>query len=336
MAAQDDVDAGDAARELQVDVHAVMRQQQHGIDLVLLAVQIDELLQFVVADAERPVRREALGMRDRDVRKRLADHGDAIAADLLDRRRLEHAARGGIERLGVIELRFIGEEDILRQEFTLEAPEILAQRLLAIGEFPMTGHRLDAEQVRRLHHVGATHGVGEARALPQVAAVEQHGIVLAGLAAQSVDQRLQMGEAAEAAEAQGGFLEIDRSEGIGVGAVGADAEAVEKSLGNQMRRLSRHVADTEVDAGLAEERGQQLGMRIRQVQDARFAEALDVVEARAVGCARGGKDAAGQGRRARKLQKIPPAELHREIALRPLLFAHDLSENRCTPFRIMR
>ena len=35
MAAEDDVDAADAAGELEIDIHAVMRQQHHGIDLVV-------------------------------------------------------------------------------------------------------------------------------------------------------------------------------------------------------------------------------------------------------------------------------------------------------------
>ena len=92
MAAEDDVDAGDAAGELEIDIHAVMRQQHHGIDLVVVAQAIDQLLQLIVANAKRPVRREALGVRDRHIGKRLPDHRDAMAADLLDGRRLEHAA----------------------------------------------------------------------------------------------------------------------------------------------------------------------------------------------------------------------------------------------------
>src|SRR5258708_7243671 len=36
VASEDDVDTADAARELQVDVHAVMRQQNDGVDLVLV------------------------------------------------------------------------------------------------------------------------------------------------------------------------------------------------------------------------------------------------------------------------------------------------------------
>ena len=82
----------------------------------------------------------------------------------------------------------------------------------------MPGHRLDAEQIGGFHHVGALHGVGEPRALPQIAAVEQQRVSGAGIAAQAVDQRFQVREAAELAETGGGFLEIEKGEGVGVGA----------------------------------------------------------------------------------------------------------------------
>ena len=166
--------------------------------------------------------------------------------------RLEDAARRRVERLGIVERGFLGEEDVLRQELALEAREIVAQRLFAIGEFPMAGHRLDAEQVGGFDHVGALHGVGEAGALPEIAAVEQQRAAIADIAAQPVDQRLQMRKAAELAEPRGGLFEFETGEGIGVGAVGADAEAVEKGVADQMRRLARHRADAEIDAGLAE------------------------------------------------------------------------------------
>src|SRR5437868_10727338 len=50
---------------------------------------LDQLLQFLVTDAKGPVRREALGMRDRHIGKGLADHGHAMPADFLDRAWLE-------------------------------------------------------------------------------------------------------------------------------------------------------------------------------------------------------------------------------------------------------
>ena len=90
--------------------------------------------------------------------------------------RLEHAARRGVERVRVVESSLLGEEDILRQEFAPEALEVAAQNFFAVGKFPMTGHRLDAEQIGGLDHVGALHGIGEAGALPQIAAVQQQRI----------------------------------------------------------------------------------------------------------------------------------------------------------------
>ena len=204
--------------------------------------------------------------------------------------RLEHAAGGRIERLGVVEGGFLGQEDVLRQELALEALEIAAQRLLAIGEFPMAGHRVDAEQVGGVDHVGALHDVGKARALPEIAAVEQQRAAGADIAAQAIDQRLQMREAAELAEPLRGLFEFDAGEGIGVGAVGADAEAVEEGLADQMRRVALHRADAEIDAGLAEEHRLELRMRIRDVQDARIAEAFEIVDA--VGAAREARQAA--------------------------------------------
>ena len=147
---------------------------------------------------------------------------------------------------------FFGQEDVLRQELALEALEVGAQPLLAVGEFPMAGHRLDAEQVRGFHHVGALHGVGETAALPQIAAVEQQRIAGPDIGAQAVDQRFEMREAAEPAIAVRGFVEIEKREGVRQPALGRDAEMLEKGLADQMRRLAGHRADAEIDARLAE------------------------------------------------------------------------------------
>ncbi len=286
MAAENDVDAGDAAGELEVDVHAVMREQDDGIDLVGVATDIDELLQLFIADAEFPVRCETLRVRDRHVGERLSDYGDATPADFLDDGRLEHAARCRIERLGVVEGGFLGEEDVLRQEFALEAFEVGAQRLFAIGEFPMAGHRLDAEKVGGVDHVGALQRVGKPAALPEVAAVEQQRAPRAGLAAHPVDQGFQMRKAAELAESPSGFFKFDAGESIGVGTVGPDAEAIEKRPSDQMRRIAPHRSDADIDARLAEEHRPKLRMGIGDVQNARIAEALKIVNARIFGAAR--------------------------------------------------
>ena len=181
-------------------------------------------------------------MCDRHVGKGLSDHGHPMAAEFLDRGRLEHASRRGIECLGVVEGGFVREVDVLRQEFAFEALEVATQRLLAIGEFPMAGHRLDAQQIGGLDHVGALHGIGKPGALPQIAAVKQQRAAGPCIAAQMVDQCLEVGEATELAEAGRGFLEIETGEGVGVGAVGPDGKPIEKSAAYQMRWAALHRA----------------------------------------------------------------------------------------------
>src|SRR3981081_4415719 len=92
-----------------------------------------------------------------------------------------------------------------------------------------------------------------------------------------------MRKTAELAEACGGFLEIEKGEGVGVGAVGPDAESIEKGAADQMRRLSFHRADAQIDARFAEIPRQQLRVSVGHVQDARIAEAFEIVNAGIVG-----------------------------------------------------
>src|SRR5205085_9629429 len=65
----------------------------------------------------------------------------------------------------------------------------------------------------------------------------------------------------------GSFLELDAGESIGVGTVGADAEAVEEGASDQMRRIAAHRAYAEIDARLAKNHRPKLRMGIGDVQD---------------------------------------------------------------------
>ncbi len=241
---------------------------------------IDQLLQLVVADAERPVRREALGMRDRHIGKRLPDHGDAVAADLLDGGRLEHAARGGIECLGVVEGGFLGQEDVLRQEFALEALEIGAQRLFAIGEFPVarSSPRCRAGWRPRPCRRPAWCWRGRCPATDRRRRAAASCPAPASLRRRSISV-FRCAKPPSLPKRRGGLLEIEKGEGVGVGAVRLDAEAIEKGAADQMRRLALHRADAEIDARLAKIHRQQLRMRVGHVQDARIAEAFEIVDA---------------------------------------------------------
>src|SRR4051794_9532054 len=268
------------------------------------------LLQLLLPDAKRPVRREPFWVRDRHVGKGLADDRDAIAAELLDRRGLEDAPRGLVEGRGVIECGPLREEDVLRQKLALEAAEIVAQHLLAIAEFPMPGHRFDAEQIGDLHHVAALHDVGEPCALPEIAAVEEQRMLLADVAAQMVDQRLQMRKASELAEAACGLLEFGAGEGIGIRAVRPDAEAFQEGAADQMWRPSGHLADADIDAGLAKIDRIELRMGVGEVEDPCIAEPLDVVNARGLGTAHMPWQAKRGGSGGCALQEIAAADGH--------------------------
>src|SRR3979411_2891741 len=112
-----------------------------------------------------------------------------------------------------------------------------------------------------------------------------------------------MRKTAELAEACGGFLEIEKGEGVGVGAVGPDAESIEKGAADQMRRLSFHRTDAEIDARFAEIHRQQLRMGVGHVQDARIAEAFEIVDADSVSAARQARQRARKRRGACKRDK---------------------------------
>src|SRR5258707_14318082 len=85
----------------------------------------------------------------------------------------------------------------------------------------------------------------------------------------SVDQRLQMRKTAELAEPSGALLEFDKGEGIGIGAVGTDAEAIEKGLADQMRRVAPHGTHADIDARRATINWRLRRLRIGPVQAAR-------------------------------------------------------------------
>ena len=97
---------------------------------------------------------------------------------------------------------------------------------------------------------------------------------------------------------------------MGVGAVGANPEAVEEGFADQMRRVALHRADPDIDARLAEIDRPELRMRIRHVQDARIAEALEIVDAGRLGAARETRQGAGKAGGTRNFQKIPAADGH--------------------------
>ncbi len=101
-------------------------------------------------------------MGDRHVGECLTDDRDRDAVDRLDDVRLEHriAEVGGAHVLGD-EIDAAGE---------IAVDDIL-DPLRAIGEFPVSGHHVDAEQLGGIDHVLAPGPQRGRRALPAVTAV---------------------------------------------------------------------------------------------------------------------------------------------------------------------
>src|SRR5580698_2515190 len=119
-----------------------------------------------------------------------------------------------------------------------------------------------------------------------------------------------MRKAAEFSEPRRGFLEIEAGEGIGIGTIRRDSESIEKGARHQMRRFPLHRADPEIDAGFAKIHRRQLRMGVGHVQDARIAEAFEVVNAWAVGAARDPRPTACKRGSACEAKKIPAADDH--------------------------
>jgi len=302
VAAEDGIDAGDAAGHLEVDVHAVVRQYDH--DFGTLGTRfIDPGLHAVVADAEAPVRHHVARVGDRCVGESLADDGDLHPVHFLHRVGLEHLVA---EVVG---------DDVLRDEIDVGVLEILVDDFHhpfgAEGRLPVRGHDIDAELDAGVDHVLRVAPQRGGGALPGVAAVQQQGA--GALCANLVDQGFQVGETADLAVDLGGFGEVEVGEGMGLGATGLDAVFLQQMLADQMRHLAEGSADAKVDVGLAEPHRQQLGVTVGEVHEGDIAVARNIVEVGG-GFARQCRLAvdchAGRGGDGQQLQKLATVHVH--------------------------
>ncbi len=147
----------------------------------------------------------------------------------------------------------VGGLDVLGDEVDL-AGEVLLDDLLhplhAVGELPVAGHHVHAQQLAGVDHVLRLGPQRGGRALPGVAAVEQQRAGAAGL--QALDQRGQVREAADLAVAPRGLLEVEVGERMRHRRAGRHPGRLQQVLAHQVRQLALHGADAEVDARLAE------------------------------------------------------------------------------------
>ncbi len=296
VAAEHGVDAAHARGELEVDVHAVVREEDDDLR-ALRARRLDVLLERFLLDAEGPLRHEVARVGDRRVGERLADDRHRDAVDLVQHPRHEHRVA---EVLGL---------DVLRDELD-PAAELLRHGLLqalgAVGELPVRGHHVDAERELRGDHVRALGPQREARALPGVAAVQEQR---AGpLGADALHQRREVRVAANLAVGARGALEVEVGEGVGLARAGRDPERLQQVLAHEVRRPSRRLADADVHARLPEPRRTELGVGVGDVQQRDVAEARHAVERRAVGLrqrGRGVEREPGGGTRCQDLEELP-------------------------------
>ena len=239
VAAEDGVDARDTRGHLQVHVHAVVRQ--HDDHLRALAARlVDHFLHVFVVDAECPVRNHVSRVGDRSVWERLADYGDGNLVDFADDVRLEDQIAPGV----VV--------DVLRQEFDVTFQVVVdnfLDALRAVGELPVAGHHIDAEQFLRVHHVLPFGPQRSGRSLPRVAAVEQQRAIRAA-GAQFLDKGGDMRESADLAVTARGIREVEIGKGVRLDGIRCDVEMLEQGLAHQMRRFAPGRSDPDVDVRL--------------------------------------------------------------------------------------
>jgi hypothetical protein len=164
--------------------------------------------------------------------------------------------------------------------------------LVEVGELPVACHHVHAEQVAGADHVHAAGPVGGARALPGVAAVQQQTVAVAALGAHPLDQGLEVGEAANHAELVGRLVKVEEGEGVGIDGPGGDAEVLEEGVSDDVRGLAQRGTQANVDVGLPEVDGVELGVGVGDVQQGQVAELGHLVQVRRL--LGGGKDRRGQ------------------------------------------
>jgi len=289
-----------------------VRQQQHQ-PRALGARGVDLLLQVLLLDAELPVGDEVARIGDRRIRKGLADDGHRHAGHLA-----QHIGRK--HRIAEV-----GGLDVVRDEVDAALQFLvddLAHALHAVGELPMAGHDVDAEQPACVDHVLAPGPQRRGRALPGVAAVEQQRARTAGL--EPLDERGQVREAADRAVALGRAFEVEAGVGMRERAARGDVRCLQEALADQMRPVPGHRAETEVDAGLAEVQRPQLRVAVGEVQQADEAAAATqrrqlvqrLFGRRGIGLGPATERHAGGAGSRQHLKEFAAAEVHRTRSLR--------------------
>ncbi len=276
VAAEDRVDTSDDGGHLQIHVHAVVRDDHHQIGLFRLAHLVDHLLHVGIADAEGPVRDESLRVGDRRIGKGLADDGDPHAVEVLHDIGLEGMTGVFVEaaEIGelIVEHGVFFDPHVLADIVAVEGLDVLQNLFIQVGELPVPGHHVHAQQITGADHVHTAGLEGGAGTLPGIAAVEQQGLAGAVFATQFVDQGLEVGEAADLAVFFRRAGEIQIGIGVRLDAALGNAEVLEQVVPDQVGCLAQSAADAEIDVRLTKIDRHQLGVSVGNVQQAHIAE----------------------------------------------------------------
>ena len=229
-----------------------MGQQHHKIRAGS-ARCVDIFLQHFLANAEGERGKQPPRIGDRKIGKSLSYYGDVYAAPFIE--------------FGV----FIGRlvpflvENIGAQQREGQTIDNLLDPLLAIGEFPMGGHRVRLQDIHDVHHVLARSPVGDIRPLPGVATIEQQHVGLARRA-DGVNHRCHLVKPTHAAIGSGECGKILGGQRIGGRAACVHTKTFQKIGTGDMGRQAGDIADANIGGGFAEEDRHGLGVNIGDVQ----------------------------------------------------------------------
>jgi hypothetical protein len=125
VAAEYEVDSGNAARQLQVHVHPVVGEQDHRVHLLPGANVLHEFRQLGFPNTKGPIWDETLGVGDGGVGEGLADDGDSAAVEFLHHVGRKDVAGVLVENVGPFEEGVLGRPDVLRDEVGVEQSDVV-------------------------------------------------------------------------------------------------------------------------------------------------------------------------------------------------------------------
>ena len=168
----------------------------------------------------------------------------------------------------IIKQRVFLDAHVLTDKVALEQADVAEYLVLTVGELPVPHHDIQAENIRGLHHVDTARPQCRAGPLPQVAAIDGEGFILAtGLLTQIIQQRLHMRKTTGAAILHCGIIKIEKGIGIGLRCIRTHPHRGQQLLAHQVRWPTKGIAHTQVDVRFAEVDRLQLPVHIGDMQE---------------------------------------------------------------------